>query len=268
MSRIHEIWKGVGTTFIKGAERIIKFAHDDAGWFALGTGEKRVYVYTTAITAGVTTTTTPAGSIGLTTNATGKSQIFVSDAAHWQVMLRSSSLMAGMANLGAVAAATTTGKITQLSLNGIADGGTASGIVQPDRPRNVKLTITDGNASILTFSITVAGKAPDGTSITENFVFAGGLVQTGSKVFASVTSVTVDSITGDGAGDVLDMGYGVKLGVPVPYGAQSLVITNLSMNGSIEAAAATDQTNNSFTCTTAPDGAKLVFVWFGYSFPA
>lgn len=258
--------KGIGGTFIKAVGRLLKIGHDNTGYITVN--NKRFYVLAVAITTGVTTTSAPVGSWATTTHATGKNQLFRSDGTYWVVMLSSSSLMCGFANLGAVAAATTTGKITQKDLNGAADGATCTGIVQPDRPRNVKITITDANASISAFSITVAGKAPDGTTITENFVFAGGLVQTGSKVFASITSWTIDSIVGDGAGDVLDVGYGVKLGVPVPYGAQSLVITNLSMNGTIEAASATDQTNNSFTCTTAPDGSKLVFVWFGYSFPA
>ena len=38
----------------------------------------------TAITANVTTTTAPAGSFGLTSHATGRGKLFVSDAAKWQ----------------------------------------------------------------------------------------------------------------------------------------------------------------------------------------
>lgn len=267
-SVIQTIWKGIGAAFIKGHNRDVLISHDNTGQIKLGYGQKGLIVLDTAITANSTTTTSAAGTLGMTTHATGKSQIFVSDGAHWQLLLRASSLLAGMVNLGAVLAPTTTGKITQKDLNGVADGATCAGIVQPDKPRNVKLTITDGNTSILTYSITVAGKAIDGTTISETFTFADGLTPAGSKVFASITSVTINSITGDGAGDTLDMGYGSKLGVPVPYGAQSLVITNLSVDGVADAVSATDQTNNSFTPTTAPNGTKIFAAAFGYAFPA
>lgn len=264
--------KGIGTTWVKIRDRIVELFHDDAGYINIG--GKRFFALTGAITAGVTTivnTSTPlavAGSFGWTTNATGKTKWFVSDGTTWQALLVASSKLAGFAHLGAVAAATTTGKITQKDLNGVADGATCAGIVQPDVPRNVKLTITDGNASISAYSITVAGKAADGTTITENFTFADGLTPAGSKVFASITSVTIDSIVGDGAGDTLDMGFGSKLGVPVMYGATGLVVTNLQVDGTVEAASATDTTNNSFTPTTAPNGTKIFRVWFGYGFPA
>lgn len=258
--------KGIGSTLLRVVRRVIEANHDDTGW--IESNGKRFVILTTAITANSTTTSLPAGTIGFTTHATGKSQIFVSDGAHWQLLLRASSVMCGQAYLGAVPAATTTGAITQKSLSGISNGDTASIIAQPKTPRNVKVTITDGNSSISAYSLTIAGKAPDGTTISETFTFADGLTPTGSKIFASITSVTWNSGTGNGASDTLDLGYGSKLGVPVPYGAQGLVITSLLSNGTIEAASATDQTNNSFTPTTAPDGAKLFFVWFGYTFPA
>jgi hypothetical protein len=43
-----------------------------------------IYFLTTAITANTTTTTAVAGSIGVTTNATGVGKLFVSDGAKWQ----------------------------------------------------------------------------------------------------------------------------------------------------------------------------------------
>lgn len=257
--------KGIGSTWIKIKDRVVEFFHDDAGYFNFG--GKRFYVLTGTITPGSTATTAPDGSIGLTTG-TGLRKIYVSDGSFWQRYNLGTAKMVGHVVWGAVATATTTAGITQLSLNGIADGGTASGIVQPKTPRNVTMTITDANAGISAFSITCAGKAPDGTTISETFVFAGGLVQVGSKVFASVTSWTVNSIVGDGAGDVLDTGYGSKLGVPVPYGATLLTVQKLIADGTIEAAAAVDATNNSVTPTTAANGTKIFETWFSYDFPA
>lgn len=43
-----------------------------------------LYFLDTAITANTTTTTAPAGSIGVTTNATGLGKMFISDGAKWQ----------------------------------------------------------------------------------------------------------------------------------------------------------------------------------------
>ena len=43
-----------------------------------------VYILSTAITANTTTTSAPAGSLGITTNATGLGKLFYSDGSKWQ----------------------------------------------------------------------------------------------------------------------------------------------------------------------------------------
>jgi hypothetical protein len=50
----------------------------------VGNANAGVYILSTAITAGVTTTNAPAGSLGLTTNATGVGKLFYSDGTNWQ----------------------------------------------------------------------------------------------------------------------------------------------------------------------------------------
>jgi hypothetical protein len=45
-----------------------------------------VYVLSTAITSGVTATTAPAGSLGITTNATGIGKLFYSTGSVWSFM--------------------------------------------------------------------------------------------------------------------------------------------------------------------------------------
>jgi hypothetical protein len=45
-----------------------------------------VYILSTAITANVTTTSVPVGSLGITTNATGRGKLFYSDGSKWQFM--------------------------------------------------------------------------------------------------------------------------------------------------------------------------------------
>lgn len=45
-----------------------------------------VYILSVAITANTTTTSVPVGSLGITTNATGRGKLFYSDGSKWQFM--------------------------------------------------------------------------------------------------------------------------------------------------------------------------------------
>jgi hypothetical protein len=45
-----------------------------------------VYILSTAITANSTLTSAPAGSLGITTNATGLGKLFYADGTKWQFM--------------------------------------------------------------------------------------------------------------------------------------------------------------------------------------
>ena len=51
---------------------------------AVSNGVAGLYFLTTAITAGVTTTTAPAGSLATTTNATGAGKLFTSVGGKWE----------------------------------------------------------------------------------------------------------------------------------------------------------------------------------------
>lgn len=91
---------------------------------------------------------------------------------------------------------------------------------QPEVPRTLKFVITDGDTGITAYQITIVGVGARGQAITETFDFdTDGLTFETENAFATVTSVTVDSITGDGAGDVLDVGTGSKLGLSRQIGA-------------------------------------------------
>jgi len=51
-----------------------------------GNSNAGVYILSTAITANSTATTVAAGSLGITTNATGLGKLFYSDGSKWQFM--------------------------------------------------------------------------------------------------------------------------------------------------------------------------------------
>jgi len=150
---------------------------------------------------------------------------------------------------------------TQKDLNGVVSTFTAVAPLQPDVPRNIKITFTDGNASISAFSVLVTGTGMSGATVTETFVFANGLVQEGSVIFAKLTSIVCTALVGNGAGDTFDAGWQDKIGLP--NGAQGgLTIVKLVSNAVEEAAAATDAVNGSFTPTTATNATNDYEVWY------
>jgi hypothetical protein len=68
-----------GSTFTGG------FTSNSTSGQLVGNAAGGVYFLSTAITNNVTTTTAPAGSLGLTSNATGVGILFVSDGTKWQL---------------------------------------------------------------------------------------------------------------------------------------------------------------------------------------
>ena len=93
------------------------------------------------------------------------------------------------------------------TLNPIADLGVIAALVQPTGPRLLKITVTDGDVSINAFQIDAIGTDPDGNPVTQQFLFAGGLIQTGTAKFSGITSITVTSVVGEGAGDTLAVSW-------------------------------------------------------------
>lgn len=176
--------------------------------------------------------------------------------------------LVGHMYLANVATASTTNAGDQLDVEGASGSETVANLVQPDVSRCLTITVTDGGVEISAFQIDVVGKAPDGSAATEQFVFAGGLVQVGTTVFAELTSITLTSITETGAtAKTLDTGWNTSIGVPVPAASTGLTITHVDAAGTEEAAASVDATNNSFVFTTAPDGTKDFTVTFEYINP-
>lgn len=96
----------------------------------------------------------------------------------------------------------------RLDLASAMSGVKFANIVQPTAPTVVRLSFTDFNASITAFTVDVVGTNAAGAAITETFTFANGLDQVGTQMFATITSVTVTSITGNGANDFIDLFYG------------------------------------------------------------
>jgi hypothetical protein len=161
----------------------------------------------------------------------------------------------GMMAIPKAAAPTTSAGCTQLDISSGATA-TAQDLVQPDAPRNVHMVVTDADTSISAGTVTFTGKDQNGEDAVESFDLTDGLNQVGSIAFASLTSVALSALDDNDTGDVFDFGYGSKFGVP--GNGTSLSIVHLSVDGARDVVAATDTTNNTFTPTTAPNGAKPV----------
>ena len=103
---------------------------------------------------------------------------------------------------------------------------------QPDVCRPIDLTIVDPNASITAGTITVVGVDCLGEPVTASFTFRGGgsgvvplTVVSGNAsgaYLASVSAVSSDVLTGEGAGDTLSVGYSAGAGLQyVLYGVRN-----------------------------------------------
>jgi hypothetical protein len=85
---------------------------------------------------------------------------------------------------------------------------------QPDVPRNITITVVDTTPSINAGTVTVTGKDVNGATITEVLTLSAALTLTGTKVFASVTSVVsaAASVLGGAGDETIIVGTGSVVG--------------------------------------------------------
>jgi len=163
-------------------------------------------------------------------------------------------------------AAGTTNAADQKDLDAV---GAMANPVSPDVPRNIKMTVTDADDSITYLKVTVLGTDILGRVLTEIFYITAagvGKVQAGNKIFATLTSITVDKVTGGVAADKLDFGWSTLIGVPAV--GKNFAVSLLLHDGTAEAATAEDEDAIGqcyFTPTTAPNGTVVFTVWYAYS---
>jgi hypothetical protein len=76
---------------------------------------------------------------------------------------------------------------------------------QPDCPRNVTVTVTDTTPGITAGTVTVVGTDAAGRAVTEAFDFSdfeSATAEVGTKIFATITSITAAGFTAlGGSGD-------------------------------------------------------------------
>lgn len=165
-------------------------------------------------------------------------------------------------SLGSPAAPGTTAVLAAVTDNG-AEQTVTAGITSPDVPRAVTATAGGTAADIKAIQVTVNGTNADGATITEDLpaftVNTAGTV-TGSKAFATVTSVVIPAH--DGTAATTAVGTADKLGLG--YHLSRNTVINAFFGGVLEGTAPTVATSasalesNTVDLNSASDGSAVI----------
>lgn len=99
--------------------------------------------------------------------------------------------------------------------------GTQILAAQPDYPRTITITVTNTHTDITAGIVTVTGLDLNGQPSVETLDLASAFTLTGTKIFASVTSVVVTALANASAGDTIAVGIGTTC--QLTYGRSTLV---------------------------------------------
>lgn len=145
------------------------------------------------------------------------------------------------------AAASTTGVHAAVTDTG-AQQVVTTGITNPPCARNITATAGGTNTDIKAISVIVSGTDINGAAISETLpaftVDTAGSV-TGSKAFATVTSITIPAH--DGTGATTAVGFGSKLGLAHKLSTNTVLLA--SLGGTKEGTAPTVATSSSAVCS-------------------
>lgn len=121
----------------------------------------------------------------------------------------------------------------------------------PDVPRNIQVKVVDTTPSITGGTVVVEGTDINGNPLKESFAFTKAATKVGSKIFKTVTKVsTLSFATLGGSGDEkLEVGCGVKIGLPVYVGEELVKVLEATKGGTSEVA----------NCTVNLDGKWITF---------
>lgn len=222
--------------------------------------------------AGAAQAATSTSSDGSSTNTgdTGPS-ISVSGTADNNTATNNALILSGAVYYPSPASASTSGIVSPVT---IANGAQAV-VGQPDVPRKLQIAITDANSSITAGTVTVACTGASGESVSDvtNIANGGTHTYTTGKACATISSITVASLAGAGAGDTIGVGPATALGLPVaqsPAGASCAVHEEAKFSaGTLTKESAASVTVDASACTaipvTVPNGSLGFLIMFSYS---
>lgn len=159
------------------------------------------------------------------------------------------------------AAVSATATHAAIALTNQAQAGIATGIVQPDVPRNITIK---GNAAGNAGNVTIHGTNVADEVITETIALNGATEVVGNKIFKTVTAIDLPAETHAGT-DTVSLGRGGKIGLYHKLATNTVFMA--AYNNAREATAPTvavSPTNiesNSVLLNTALAGAE-VDIWY------
>jgi len=168
-------------------------------------------------------------------------------------------------SLGSPALGTTTAVHAAVTDNGD-DQVVTTGITNPDVARNITATAGGTTANITAVQVIVAGTDVFGNVVTETlpaFTAATAGTVTGSKAFATVTSITIPA---NGTGVTTAIGVGSKLGLPARLNTDTVL--NAYLNGVRESTRptvafdATNASGNTVTLNSALNGNPVLVDYY------
>lgn len=169
-------------------------------------------------------------------------------------------------SLGSPALGSTTAVHAAVTDNGVQQVIT-TGITNPAVPRNITATAGGTATDIKAIQVTVAGTDINGLAITETLpaftVDTAGTV-TGSRIFKTVTSITIPAH--DGTGATTAIGTGAKLGLSRRLSRDSVEAAYLGgVRETTRPTVAFDPTNaygNSVTLNSALNGSAVIIDYY------
>lgn len=138
-----------------------------------------------------------------------------------------------------------------------------------EHPRNVVFTITAGGG-FLTGTARVYGRGLNGRATYEEFTFSGGGTYTGNVPFLTIDRAVIYNVTGTlNASDLVKIGNGAKIGLPMPDGAKLVDVIKERFDGAEIAinAAYVNRTYGTYTPTSTLDGSKVLELWYTIDLP-
>ena len=109
-------------------------------------------------------------------------------------------------------------------------------------------------------NVVITGTDINGATITETFALNGTSAQTGDKAFKTVTNIALPVLTT--AGDTVDVGWGVKLGLPVCLAQNTVIVAYRDTSTADTGTVAVDAADVSENTYIAAAQAKTLDVWF------
>lgn len=129
-------------------------------------------------------------------------------------------------------------------------------LAQPSCAKNITVV---GGAAGMTGTVTISGHDMLGGLIMENFVLDGTTPKVGTKAFDRIIGIGLPAQTAEG--DTVDVGWGVKLGLPVAL-EQNTIVKALRDTNTADSGTLTTSSALSTTLYAAGSTDKSLDLWF------